>query len=55
MTKEERAAEALRKRQEEVEKIRKKQDEERKKRAEFAREANSETRREEMRYIIRVC
>ncbi|XP_054269059.1 probable ATP-dependent RNA helicase DDX23 [Macrosteles quadrilineatus] len=42
LTKEERAAEALRKRQAEVDEMRRKQDEERKKREEFAKEANKQ-------------
>ncbi|XP_046686860.1 probable ATP-dependent RNA helicase DDX23 [Homalodisca vitripennis] len=52
LTKEERAAEALRKRQAEVEEIRKKQDEERRKRDDFAKEAtkqNDDRGREEFR------
>lgn len=54
MTKEERAAEALKKRQAEVEEIRQKQDEERRKREEFAKEANKlgdDRGREEFRQV----
>ncbi|KAI5705520.1 hypothetical protein M8J76_011932 [Diaphorina citri] len=46
LTKEERAAEALRKRQAEVEEMRKKMEEERKKRQEFTKEASFESKRE---------
>lgn len=46
LTKEERAAEALRKRQAEVEEMRRKADEERKKRQEFTKEASFESRRD---------
>ncbi len=49
LTKEERRAEALRKRQLEGEEIRRKREEERLRRTEFAREANMESRRDEMR------
>lgn len=54
MTKEERAAEALKKRQAEVEEIRQKQDDERRKREEFAKEANKlgdDRGREEFRQV----
>lgn len=54
LTKEERAAEALRKRQAEVEEIRQKQDDERRKREDFAKEANKlgdDRGREEFRQV----
>lgn len=50
LTKEQRAAEALKRRQQEVEELKRKREEERCKRQEFAREANVESRREETRY-----
>lgn len=52
LTKEQRAAEALRKRQEEVELVRKKQDEERKKRSEFLHQADGHSHRDERYYNI---
>lgn len=49
LTKEERAAEAIRKREAEAHEIRRKIEEERKRQMEFAREANADSRRDEMR------
>lgn len=50
LTKEQRAAEALKRRQQEVEELKRKREEERLKRQEFARDVNVESRREETRY-----